>query len=335
MRRVPCLTIAPVIVLAAVFSIPTSSFAADVLDEPLQLSNQQPLVQLLNLPTMRSGAVLPADADVWRGAVDVANNWVRKQKDGESLVLDGESQRYTLGFRRGLGAGWEVGVALPWVSYNGGTLDNFIEGWHQFWGLPDGGRPDYSTRRLNYSYQRNGRTELDFHRAESGIGDAQINVAYQFFSDQQRAFSASATFNLPTGDVDKLTGSGEASAAIALAATYDQLFDLPLSVTGNMGAQWLPLTDVLSAEQKSSAWFAAAELNWAVAQDWRLKAQLQAHTALYDSALDALGSNSMQLLLGGSVQLSPHWMLDVAVGEDIAVDTAPDVTLQLALKARY
>lgn len=335
MRRAPCLTRALVTVLAAVFSIPSFSFAADVLDEPLQLGNQQPLAQLFNLPTMRSGAVLPADATVWRGAADVANNWVRAQDGNESLVLDGESQRYTLGVRRGLGSGWEVGVAVPWVSYNGGTLDNFIEGWHHFWGLPSGGRPDYSTRQLNFVYQRNGRTELDFHRAESGVGDAQIAVAYQFLSDRQRAVTASATLNLPTGDVDKLTGSGNTSAALALAATYDQLFDLPLSVTANIGGQWLPHSEVLSIEQNSSAWFAAAELSWAVAQDWRLKAQLQTNTALYDSGLRALGSESMQLLLGGSVQLSPRWILEAAVGEDVAVDTASDVTLQLALKARY
>lgn len=335
MRRAPCPTRALVTVLAVVFCIPSFLSAAELLDEPLQLGNQQPLAQLFNLPTMRSGAVLPVEATVWRGAVDVANNWVRAQDGDESLLLDGESQRYTLSARRGFGAGWEVGVAVPWISYNGGTLDNFIEGWHHFWGLPSGGRPDYSTRQLNFAYQRNGRTELDFQRAESGIGDAQINVAYQFLTDRQRAVSASATLNLPTGDVDKLTGSGNTSAALALAATYDRLFDLPLSITGNIGGQWLPRSNVLSAEQKSSAWFAAAELSWAVAQDWRLKAQLQAHTALYNSGLRALGSDSMQLVLGGSVQLSPRWILDVAVGEDVAVDTASDVTLQLALKAHY
>ncbi len=193
MRRPPCWTRA----LAVVFCVSSVSATAEVLDEPLQLGNQQPLVQRFNLPTMRSGAVLPADATVWRGAIDVANNWVRESSGSEKLLLDGESQRYTLGVRRGLGAGWEIGLALPWVSYNGGTLDNFIEGWHRFWGLPDGSRPEYPARRLNFSYQHNGRTELDFQRAEAGVGDAQIDVAYQFFGDARRALSAAATLNLP------------------------------------------------------------------------------------------------------------------------------------------
>lgn len=309
--------------------------AAELLEEPLQLSNREPLSQIFALPPMRSGEVLSADTTLWRGAIDIANNFVRAQRDGENLLLDGESQRYELGVRRGIGANWELGVTVPWISYNGGVLDNFIEDWHRLWGLPNGGRPDYPTHQLNFMYQRDGRTELDMHAAESGFGDVQVSAAYQLFNAGQDAVALSAQINLPTGDADKLTGSGAASAGFALAATHSRWLDLPLTVTGNAGALWLPRGDVLADQQKQAAWFASGEINWAVAQDWRLKAQLQAHSALYDSALRTLGSTSAQLLLGGSVRLSQRWLLDAGVGEDIAVDTAPDVTLQLALRAVY
>ena len=309
---------------------------ADVLlDEPLALSERAPLVQRFNLPAMRGGEILAADVTVWRMGINVANNFVRAQHGSENLVLDGESQRYELGARYGLSNGWEIGVALPWIAYNGGALDNFINDWHRFWGLPDGGRPDYSTRQLQFLYQRNGRTELDFHRAEAGIGDVQVQIANQLLQTNQDSVALIATFNLPTGDADKLTGAGGTGAGFALAATHSAWLDLPLTLTANIGAQAIPRAGDLDDRQRTSVWFGSGEIAWAAAQNWRLRAQIEAHSALYRSALDALGTNSVQLLLGGSVRLSPRWVLDAAIGEDIVVDTAPDVTLQLALKAQY
>ncbi|HEY3700045.1 MAG TPA: DUF3187 family protein, partial [Spongiibacteraceae bacterium] len=118
--------------------------ADSLLDEPLALSDRAPLIQRFNLPAMRSGEILPSDKILWRLGVDVANNFVRSQRGSENLVLDGESQRYEISARYGLGDNWEVGLMLPWISYNGGVLDNFIDDWHRVWGLPDGGRPNYA-----------------------------------------------------------------------------------------------------------------------------------------------------------------------------------------------
>ncbi|MDB6060022.1 MAG: hypothetical protein JWM78_125 [Verrucomicrobiaceae bacterium] len=308
---------------------------AEVIDEPLQLSNRQPFVQLFNLPPMRSAEVLPAAATEWRGAIDVANNFVREHRDDEQLFFDGESQRYELSARYGIGHNVELGVSVPWISCNGGALDGFIDDWHRWWGLPRGGRPDFRSHQVAFNYQRDGHTEFNFANAESGFGDVQISAAWQWIKSSQNAVALSGYINLPTGDVDKLTGTGKTSAGFSVAATHDRLFDLPLALSANIGAQYLPRVDVLREEQKQYAWFADTEINWVVAQDWRLKAQLQTHSAIYDSGLRALGTNPVQLLLGGSVKLSPHWMLDTAVGEDVLVDTAPDVTLQLALRAIY
>lgn len=308
---------------------------ADAIDEPLQLPNRQPLAQLHGLQPLRSAEVLADGVTSWRAAVDIANNFVRDETVHESLVLDGESQRYELNFRRGLGAGLEIGVTLPWISYNGGIADNFIEDWHDGFGLPDGDRPAFAARQLQFRYRRDGRELLAFERAESGIGDIQIHAVYRVAQRERSAVALLGAVTLPSGDADKLTGSGEPGAAVALALTRNHPFDAPLTWTANIGAQWLPRGAVLGREQKQAVWFAATELSWAVARDWRLKAQLQAHSALYASDLTALGSDSLQLLLGGSLRLSERWLLDAAIGEDIAVDTAPDVTFQLALRTSY
>jgi len=327
--------IAHLMVMSAVLGTSNVALADMLLDEPLALANEQPFAQLANIPTAHSGAILAAGQTSWRTDVDIANNFVRDSRGGEKLVLDGESQRYQLGMRRGLSETWEVGVQIPWLSYNGGVTDNFIKGWHKFWGLPDGGRPAYPNRRLNFFYQRNGVTEIDLHRAESGIGDVQFSAAYQWLRNDRNALAWSFTATAPTGSAHKFTGNGGGNLGIALAATRYQLFDLPLTATANIGAMWLPEGDVLAAQQKHAAWFANGEIGWAATQNLRLKIQLDANSALYDSDLITLGGDAVQLLLGGSMRLSSHWLLDAAIGEDIRVDTAPDVTFHLALKAHF
>jgi hypothetical protein len=309
-----------------------SASADAVLDQPLALSDRQPLVQLYNLPGARSGAVLAMDQTALRLGFDVANNFSSAQRGNESIFLDGESRRTELSASRGIGGGWEVGIMLPWISYSGGSLDNFIEHWHDAFGLGDGGRPAYRRNQLRVQYQRAGVTELDFKRAQFGVGDLQLNAAYSLSSSTQSDIALATTLTLPTGDAQKLTGAEATNVSVTLAATRYALFDLPLTATANIGALWLDRGDVLSDRQKNAVWFGAAEIGWAVADAWRLKAQFNAHSAFYRSELRELGTNSAQLLLGGSVRLASRSWLDIAVGEDIAVDTAPDVTLQIALK---
>lgn len=305
------------------------------LDEPLSLSNRSPLIQVYGLPGARSGAVLGTGETALRLGYDVANNFTRSQRGSESIELDGETQRLELGLRQGLGRGWEVGLTLPLLRQDGGGLDGFIEHWHNFWGLPDGGRPGYPRNRLNYRYARDGRSGLDFSSTQSGVGDLELNAAYSLLSAGDDAVALAAVLHLPTGDADKLTGSGATNASLMLAATHNHLWNLPLTVTGNLGVMWLDRGDVLGDYQKDAVGFGSLELGWAVADSWRLKAQLDGHTAFYDSSLRELGADSLQLLLGGTARLSAHWLVDVAVAEDIAVDTAPDVVFQLALRARY
>ena len=324
------------IVISAVVFGAVSSVSADArLDEPLAVRNEQPLAHIANIPTARSGLNISAGNTEWRMDIDVANNFVRDDNGRETLVLDGESQRYQFGIRHGLNDRWEVGVTVPWISYNGGIADNFIEGWHNFWNLPDGDRPDHPTGKLQFLYQRDGATELDFHRATSGIGDVQFNAAYQWLHADRTDIAVAITLTAPTGSADKLTGNDSGNVGVALAATQRQLFGLPLTATANIGALWLPEGDVLAAQQKNTVWFASGEIGWAATQDLRFKIQLDANSALYDSTLTALGSDALQLLLGGSLRLTQKWILDAAIGEDIRVDTAPDVIFHLALRSTY
>ncbi|HET8709830.1 MAG TPA: DUF3187 family protein, partial [Spongiibacteraceae bacterium] len=272
-------------VFCALAAAITSVQADTLLDEPLSLSERSPLSQHFNLPAMRGGALLAPGSMQWRMGVDVANNFVHAANADERFDLDGESQRYELGVRYGVGERWEVGVMVPWIAYNGGALDSFIEDWHRLWGFSAGNRNNYPRGQLRFSYQRNGRTEFVFDSAEAGFGDVQVQVANRVFQSDRDSVALIATLNLPTGDEHKLTGAGGTSAGVQLAVTHAGLLDLPLTLSANLGAQTLPKGDVLSDRQKSTAWFGGGEIAWAPVPDWRWRAQVNMHSALYDSAL--------------------------------------------------
>ena len=111
---------------------------------------------------------------------DLANSYTGSGTAAESLLLDSESYRFNLILKGGLPGGFEAGTELPWLAYGGGTIDGFIEDWHRFFGLPEGGRYMAPNNRLRYQYARNGVPRLDIRDAHSGIGDLMFTAGWQF-----------------------------------------------------------------------------------------------------------------------------------------------------------
>jgi hypothetical protein len=306
---------------------------AESIDRPFAVGNRNPLVQLRALPPLAGGSVLQAGESEWRAAFEVANSFTSAQEGGEAIALDGESHRLELGAAFGLGYGFEVGAALPLIRHHGGELDGFVEGWHTLFGFPDGGRPQAPRNRLRYRYQRDGATRLDFREATSGIGDLQLMAAQSLWREADSAGALRLTLMLPTGDAERLTGSGATGVDLAL----DGSWRLGERWSASLGVALFQLgdSDLDGFRQQDSGWRVGALLGWQSWQWLQLRAQLDAHSALYDSALDELGNDAVMLSLGGRVRLDRRWDLDLVVVEDLAVDTAPDVVLQMALRGRY
>ena len=63
-------------------------------------------------------------------------------------------------------------------------------------------------------------------------------------------------------------------------------------------------------------------------------AQLDTHSALVKSEVDAVGETAGMLSLGLRRQLGRQWALDVSFAEDIIVESAPDIIFQASLHFR-
>ena len=114
--------------------------AGDMEITPFRTVNQRPLVQIFGLPAETSATITPAGHLSFALTQDVASEYTVNSTSSEQIVLDGESYRWTLAARYGIGERFEAGLEIPYILYGGGFLDGFIEDWHSAFGMPQGGR---------------------------------------------------------------------------------------------------------------------------------------------------------------------------------------------------
>lgn len=139
------------------------------------------------------------------------------------------------------------------------------------------------------------------------------------------------SLKLPTGDTDKLTGSGTTDLALSLASSqqlstrFTSQQQVSLSMLGN-GKR-------LNSQQEAWVWSGSLGVATLVTSHWDVTLQLDGHTRVFDSNLRALG-NALQLSVGPRYQ-SHLWSSTLLISEDVAVDTAPDVQFQLGITRAF
>jgi hypothetical protein len=255
-------------------------------------------------------------------------------------MLDGETYRFNLAARYGIAPGFQVGIDIPYLANSGGFLDGFIEGFHDTFGLSQGLRKSYPRNRLLYQYTRNGSTKVLVNDGSSGIGDIRLSGAWQLYHDgaeAPRSVALHTSIKLPTGNSNRLFGSGSTDFALWITASDD--YHLPLghlTLYGSAGGMALTNGSVLKDQQRNLAAFGSLGLGWSPLQWLALKVQADAHTSFYTgSSLKEVNSGSVQLVSGGTIGFSENTFLDIGISEDVVLDTAPDVVFHFALRNRF
>jgi len=316
-------------VIFAVSCAPLSTVQA----EPLYGKNLAPLNGLFGFPTLRSAAALEAGSYGAALHSSIANNYSVDVSGDESVNFDGETLRFAARFQLGLGAGWELEAEVPWLQHEGGELDEAIENWHDFWGLPDGNRDDVARDLIDFSYSGPG-AQFALDRDVSGWGDISIALVRDLWRDDSSAISARAGVKLGTGDEDDLLGSGSEDYFISLNFSGRQMSELPLVWHGQLGYLRAGDADLLGDIQEQDLWFAGIGVEWQGWETVHLKLQVDSNAAVADSTLTQMGDAAVQLSAGLGWLFAPGWEAEFSFSEDIAVDTAPDFVIQAGLRYR-
>jgi len=318
-----------------------SAGAADMEITPFRSTNQSPLVQIFGLPADSNATVTPSGHLSVSLTQDVASDYTVSRTAREQIVLDGESYRWTLAARYGFAERFEAGVEIPYVLYGGGFLDSFVIEWHNFFGLPQGGRDSAPKNRLRFNYFKDGVQKIRMEQADSGIGDISLTGGMSIYEvrdkDSHDSLALRASLKLPSGDSGSLRGSGSTDMNLSLCGSMNNFTEWgALGVFGSLGGMVMTKGSVLADQQNNVVGFGTAGLGWGPAEWISFKFQLDWHTPFYhDSSLDEVSKGSLMLISGGALRLPGDYRLDIGVSEDVAVATAPDVAFHLGLSKRF
>ena len=325
------------LLLACICSASISSTAAAEEIIPFASSNQNPLVAIFGLPATAPATILKDDRTTVEFRSDIASSCSSNSNSRESVLLDGETYRLTLAARRGIGRNLEIGMELPYVMHRQGFLDSFIKNWHDFFGLPQGERDNIPEDQLDYRYSRNGDEEVNLTDSSQGLGDLRLTAGWQLLRQDaptRKSLALRASLKLPTGDSDKLLGSGSTDLALWLSGSAAGEDDT-VALFGSIGILFLSNGDVIADQQNNLVGFGSIGVGWQALDSLNLKLQVDAHSAFYDDSELKELSESAQLLIGGTLAMTEATALDIAVGEDIVVDSAPDVVFHIALRHNF
>lgn len=314
--------------LVAIVCVPHLAHADDRPLDAFPLRNHNPFLQVYGLPAFTTHELVAPGTVGVELSFDIANDMDDADRSGEVLIIDAELRTLNLAIRRRIGERVEIGLDVPYLSYSGGFLDRVIYDFHDFVGLSNSTR-DGPNDRFRLYMEQNGVTLYDAAEPSSGLGDLRLSAAFRIGQTTLRA-----SVKAPTGDPDKLTGSGAADLAVALhAGGSTTLLARPLSYSGFIGGLALGDGDVLPTLQNNTVPYGGVALRWHATPRIALATQVYAQGRYLDAALNELGGNTVQLAFGCDFRFpAQRLLLRFAIAEDVAAAAAPDFAAHLSLR---
>lgn len=298
---------------------------------------------LINSPNLQptSGLFMlaaPTSNDA-RWALDshIASHAAREVRGNDQVLFDGETSEVKLAAQLPVSDRWAVSLSGSYRWHTKGTFDPFIDSWHKVFGLPEGIRDERPRDALRFDFTENGTTRLQLSDRQRGLGDVVIAAHYKLnvADSGVGSWTLSTAVKLPTGDSDKLTGSGGTDIGMTLAYSHRQIAESPWGWSAHVGAVVLGDASLENLQEKS--WVASGQLSatYAVTPSFSLGARLQGNSSVVQSSIDIVGDPALQLITGGEWRFADDWALRITVAEDILVDHSPDVTFRIGLASGF
>ncbi len=248
---------------------------------------------------------------------------------GDSIVIDGETEVWDFTYLRGLGHGWEAGVSVPWIKHSGGYLDRAIVRWHDWFGMPQGGRDLAQNDQLNYAIAVDGDDQFTLVNRERGIGDVVVFAGKAL----SKNMTLRSELKLPTGKSEALLGSGGADFNLSL--DYRRRLAEGWNWGGSVSLTYLTGND-LGLKSQNVVAAVSSHLVYRVKPRLALKVQCDLNTRPYKGVdLEPLNQVGGVLSFGGTVKLTDEDRLDLIFMENLPNgETAPDFGFKIELSRR-
>lgn len=292
-----------------------------------------PFTGIFGFPeSTEGGTVAGRGRHEWNMSISTASHNIDETTGNEVFRLDGETTRLAFTYRRGLTDDFDLSIEVPYVWHQSGNLDSIIDDWHDIFSFPDGPRSTREQDQLEFFYTDAQQDLIDISSNAHGIGDVRIVAGWQLSKSENRSTAFRLGLKLPTGSGDELLGSGSMDVSLAIAGDYENLWKRPqMSGFYRASVTYLGRPDRLANRYNDLVAQLSIGLGYRVHRNVDLRLQSRIRSAVYDSRIENLGDTFVSLIFGTDLRLSDRYRLAISVGEDVKVDSAPDVTFQIAL----
>lgn len=302
-----------------------SSFAGAA--EPFLTRNQNPFSLIFGLPHATAARLIATGEQRWISSLNISNQIISQTSNNAHLFVDVETWQLNFFYDYAFQENWMLRVQLPMISHSGGILDNAIDRYHRMTGLPRDIRPGIPENQINISYSENDQLLLNIDKAQQTLRDISMQLAWQASKSAEQSLSHWISLKLPSGDSDRLTGSG--STDLAVWSSLDQHLYNDNWLYGQLGLLYINNSQVLHHMHNNWVAFATGGIKFQPDESIELKAQLDMHSAPFDSQIKYLDSTVL-ITFGGSYLLSAREKVDFAVSEDIDPGASPDVNFNIS-----
>ncbi|MBI2091986.1 MAG: DUF3187 family protein [Deltaproteobacteria bacterium] len=205
------------LLISIIFCLVILFFSPDVSSEefvpkgPLTMRNQNPLyLQFLNIEPTRA-VTIPKNSVSFRVDNEYSNTFERGLGRNTELFIDMESLRTSFNIDVGVYDNMEAGIEIPFLRFDTGFLDGFIQGYHNTFGFPNGGRERAANGSFDYRFLQGGNAIYNVGMEDFGLGDITLKFKHNFWEEKKLAPAVAWLFyfKLPTGSPKDGTGSGE------------------------------------------------------------------------------------------------------------------------------
>lgn len=302
--------------------------------------NLHPVQLVFASPGLEGPELLSAGAWRWELSLQESNtlNRARLAAPSSTLLLDLETTRLTLGLRRGLRGGWELGAELPLLRRWGGVLDRPIETVERAVSLLNPLRGEFARNQARMLVVDGGLVLLEEQGTAAGVGDLALTLGKRLRSQTAHgpALAARLIIELPTGSRERWLGNGGLDLALALSAgrTAGSRAWVVQVAAVLPSDPFEELSSGSSSGNELPAAEAGAFLTAGVGGSWRLSSRLSLYGQLtyYGSPISGTGFAELERSLwecgaGLSFRLGSRTIWQVGGIENLVVEPGVDFSL--------
>jgi len=298
----------------------TPAYASDYPGLPTR--SQNPLLQGYFIPAMP----LTSNAGwSFSHALYITNTYHLDQNPAEQVIIDVENKRYDFqtSYSQEL---WHFNLNISLIDNRAGFLDNTIENWHDFFGLPQGGRDQAAPDQLQLFYQKDGQTVFDSQQPDQGLPDIQLALGYQLNNYSQLWMG----IELPSGSSYDFISNDAADFALWLSSSAE--INPKINTYGSLGVALPSDGGVFKHRLNDQFLFAQAGMTYAFTDDYVLLLQADYHSPIVnDSELDTLDHSLQAQFALRLPSLIDNHQLELFFSEDVFPGHAPDISFSIRL----